>query len=54
MGMEFRLGQMEPGMKVTGEIIKLTVRGSSGMWMGIYLRENGKMIKLMVLVYTPT
>jgi hypothetical protein len=47
--MEFKLGQMERNMKVSGRIIRLMARAHFGMWMEIYLRESGKTTKLMAM-----
>lgn len=41
MAMEYRCGQMELDMKVSGRIIELMVRASSFMWMEIYTKEIG-------------
>jgi hypothetical protein len=54
MDMEFKFGLMEHAMKVTGKIIKLVEKENFGMWMEMYLRVNGKMIKLTAMVYTFT
>lgn len=47
-------GPMEQDMKVNGKTIKLVVRGNFGMLMVIFMKDNGKMIKLMVLVFIST
>ena len=41
-------------MKDIGKIIKHMARASSGMWTGMYLKENGRMIKRMALEFIRT
>lgn len=52
MDMVSKFGLMGLGTKVTGSIIKLVVKASSGMLMEMSLMASGKMTKLMVLAYT--
>ena len=52
MDMVNKFGKMAPNMKVTGDLIKHADTVSSGMLMEISLKENGLMIKLMVMVFT--
>jgi hypothetical protein len=40
---------MELDMKENGRKIKHVEKESSGMWMVIFLKENGKMTKLTVM-----
>jgi len=47
---ESRYGLMVPSMKDTGSIIRLMVREHSSTQMATYTMENGKKIKLMVMV----
>ena len=42
------------GMLDSGNMIKLMARGSYNMLMEMFMKENGKMIKLMVMVLTTT
>jgi len=52
MARVLKSGQMELDTKVFGEKIRLMVKENSGMSMETSLRENGKMIKPMDLVFT--
>lgn len=52
MEKELKFGQMEQDMKAFGRKIRLMAKESSGMLMGMYLRESGKTIRLMALVFT--
>ena len=47
MVQESKYGQIMRNMKENGEKIRLTEEENSGMRMVIFMRENGKMIKLM-------
>lgn len=47
----FRSGLMELNTKVNGEIIRQTGKESSGMLTVTSMREIGKMIRLMALVF---
>ena len=47
MDLAYKFGQMVHDMKDIGNIIKLVVRGNSGTWTVMYLKENGKMTKQM-------
>lgn len=38
-------------MRESGDIIRQMERESFGMLMGMFMRENGKMIKLMAMEY---
>ena len=49
MVMESKYGQMGPDMRGTGSTIRHVVRASSGMLMGMSLKENGKTIRLMAM-----
>lgn len=51
MAMVFRSGQMVPDMKVIGKITKLVEKVNFGMWMEMFSKVNGKMIKLMGMVF---
>jgi len=51
MVMEYKNGLMVHDMKVNGKIIKLMIKVNFSMWMGIFLKENGNLIKQMVMVY---
>lgn len=42
---------MEQDMKENGRTIKLVVRGNFGMLMVIFMMDNGRRTKLMVMVY---
>lgn len=44
-------GKTVPDTKVIGKIIKLMEKENFGMLMVMFLRENGKMIKLMAKVF---
>jgi hypothetical protein len=46
-----RYGQTELAMKATGNIIKLVERENFGMLMVTYLKDNGKTIKRMDMVF---
>ena len=52
MVLGFRNGQMVLSMKGIGWIIRHVGLGNSCMLMGMYLKDNGKMIRLMDLVCT--
>jgi hypothetical protein len=52
MGMEFRNGLMERGMKECGQIVRHVERESFGMLMEIFLKESGMMIRQMGLEFT--
>ena len=43
---------MAPVTKGNGKITKLVARANSGLWMGTFKKENGVMIKRMVLALT--
>ena len=47
MDQVFKFGLIMPGMKVNGGKIKQMVAENFGMQMEIYMKENGKMIRLM-------
>ena len=49
MDMGFKCGLMELGMRVTGRIIRHVGKESFGMLMEMFSKENGRMIKLMVM-----
>ena len=51
MAMVFKYGLMVLDMKAIGNIIKLVEKENSGMLMVMYLKDNGKMIKLMAMEY---
>ena len=48
-GMEFKFGQIVHAMKDSGEEIKQMDKASSGIRMEMFIMEDGKMIKQMVL-----
>lgn len=50
--MGFRPGPMGLNMKGNGKIIKLMERVNFGMLTETFLKETGKTIKLMDMVYT--
>lgn len=50
--MEFRFGLISPNMKVIGSQTKLMGLVNFIMLMGMFMRDNGKMIKLMDRVNT--
>ena len=52
MVMEFRFGQMERSTRGSGQIINTTERENYGLQMEIYMRESGRIISLMALVFT--
>lgn len=43
---------MEQNTKENGEIIRLMEKASSGMLMGMSMKETGKMTRLTVMVFT--
>ena len=47
MAMEFRCGQMEPGMKVIGRTERRLVVADLLMWMETSTMESGEMIRLV-------
>lgn len=49
---EYRYGKMGLTMKDIGKTIKLMEREDLFIQTEIFMRENGKMIKLMVMVFT--
>ena len=49
MALEFKLGQMEQGMRDFGDIIKHVDVENFGTWMVMYLRVNGLTIRLMAM-----
>jgi hypothetical protein len=49
---EYRYGKMGLTMKDIGKTIKLMEREDLFIQTEIFMRENGKMIKLMVVVFT--
>jgi hypothetical protein len=49
---EYRYGKMDLTMKDIGKTIKLMEREDLFIQTEIFMRENGKMIKLMVVVFT--
>ena len=51
MVMVFRSGLMERNMKVIGKRMQLMGMALFIMWMEIYFRGNGEMIKLTAMVY---
>ncbi len=44
MGEVSRNGLMGQNLKVNGKIIKHMEKGNFGMWMEIFMKDNGKMI----------
>jgi hypothetical protein len=54
MALEYKFGLMVQSMKVNGNTIKHMVRENFIMQMVIYLKEIGKMIWLMVMVFIIT
>lgn len=50
--MVYKYGQMEPGMKDSGEITRLMAKESLSMWMEMCMMETGMMIRLRVQVLT--
>ena len=54
MALEFKSGQMELAMRVSGDIIRQVDEVSSGTSTGISLKESGSMIRPMALEFTPT
>jgi hypothetical protein len=51
MDLVYKFGQTMLSMKVNGGKIRLMVKESFGMLMEIYMKENGRMIKLMDTEY---
>ena len=47
MAMEFKFGLTEPAMKAIGNPIKHVEKENFGMWMEMYLKDNGKTIRQM-------
>ena len=52
MDMEFKNGLMELYIKETGKIIKHKVKENFYIHQEIFMKDNGKMIRLMVMVFT--
>lgn len=48
----YKLSQTIVSMKVSGDIIKSMVKGKLYMQMGMYIKENGLMIKQTDLAFT--
>ena len=52
MDMEFKNGLMELCIKETGKIIKLKGKENLYIHQEMFMKDNGKMIRLMVMVFT--
>jgi hypothetical protein len=49
--MVFKYGQMVENMKVSGKTVRHVVKASSGMLMGISMKDSGRMIRQMDMAY---